>query len=343
MLATPKAWPRLSLKDVQSPKICSLYFTRSSPCPLHISLAREWDIEVMSLLGSLTERIQCLNLGTLQFLALEGYPFPRLERLHLFDDQNNADEITNTGFMLNSDLFPSLRSLGVQELLDTIPWRTPPFVNFVPLQELKVTPIHPLMWTKIAKHCCETLTSFRVNLSYIEGHTPVQEPIIVCFPRLYHLEICYLGSMLPIPWSIHAKTPNLQTYNESITCVWSTGPIHKDTGTVVSLRFLQSINLSLFPSVRQMEPAPGYLLKIAKKLYQDPATCPDLELIVDTELFGDTQILEAKETIASRNALTGRTIRFGPKMQHGVFAYPGIAFHVGYLNLSVAWVLTSYL
>lgn len=185
------------------------------------------------------------------------------------------------------------------------------------------------------KHCCETLTSLSVNLSYIEWYTPARKRTAICFPRLHHLEICDSSSNVPVPWGIDAKTPNLQTYNERTTHLGYTGPIHKDTSTVVALRFLGVVDVSLFPSVRQMEPPPWYLLDTVARLHNDPTACPDLELIVDTELVKAEELVQAKGMIASRNTLTGRTIRFGPEMQHGVFAYPGIEFHVGSLNSSV--------
>jgi hypothetical protein len=145
MLATPRAWSYFSLRDVQSPDMNSLYFTRSAPCPLHISLPERLGnrTRTTSLIGGVTERIQCLNIRLKEFSTLEGHPFSRLERLHAVGKSDVADEVSNTDFVLNPDLFPSLRTLDVHEALDTIPWRTPPFANFVPLQELRFIPRHP--------------------------------------------------------------------------------------------------------------------------------------------------------------------------------------------------------
>jgi hypothetical protein len=336
MLATPKAWSHLSLRDTPSPEVHSLYFTRSAPYPLHMSLPEELD--VLPLLD-ITERIQCVNLTAPQFLKLDEYPFPRLERVHIFG-KDDIDEFINNGNMLDSDRFPNLRSVGANNLLDTISWRrTPPFANFVPLQELKVTPSHPWMWSKIIKHICQTLTSLCVDLSYTRQYSRAQKPGTVCFPQLYHLEIYDSSFELPIPWRIDARTPSLQTYKEDVVHRGHTGPIHKDTSTVIAFQFSGAMELSLFPSVRQMEPPPWYLVNIVAKLCDDPTACPELELIVDTEFVMDEEL---EQMTATRNARTGKTIRFEPRMQHDVFAYPGIKSHVGLLNSSMTRALTSY-
>jgi hypothetical protein len=190
--------------------------------------------------------------------------------------------------------------------------------------------------------CCETLTSLSVDLSNIDQHSPPHRRENICFPQLYHLEICDLSSWTGLSWTIAAKTPNLKTYNEVTNHILHIGPIHKDTSTVVALRFSGSMDLSLFPSVCQVEPSHWCLWGTIARLYRNPTACPDLELIVKTDPINNNQPIQAKELIDARNALTGRTIRFGPKMQHGVFPYPGIKSHVGSLNYRATWVLTWY-
>jgi hypothetical protein len=118
------------------------------------------------------------------------------------------------------------------------------------------------------------------------------------------------------------------------------GPVHRDTGATFALNVLGAMDTSLFPSVRQMEPAPWYLIGTGLGLCQDPT---NIELIVDTELSLEDGPEQAKETIQARNALTGRAIRVGPRMQQDVFTYPGIESDLGYLNYpTVALILISF-
>jgi hypothetical protein len=210
------------------------------------------------------------------------------------------------------------------------------------LQELRIIPKNPEVWSMVVKHCAQSLQSLYVNLSWIEDYSPESHLETVQFPRLEHLAIYYWSQEIPIPWTIDAKTPILQTYKEGLLCHGYKGPLHKDTATVISLDFTGVIHFSFFPSVRQMEPHPFRVVDTIGELCEDLDACPNLELIVDEQLGNSEAVIQAKEMIAARNALTGRDIRFGPKLQYGAFSYPGILVEVGYLISSETQTLTPY-
>jgi hypothetical protein len=317
ILASPRAWTYFQLTTSQSYKCQSLFLSRSAPCHLHLHLPCRLNSHAFRLLASVAERIKCLSLDITQISFLQDNRFPALKSLTL---RGAASSCPETNFILNSDLFPSLRSLDANLFFEEIMWRTPPFSRFIPLQALSINVENPQVWSMIVENCRESLTSLSVTLHSVDA--PISDRKVILLPHLKYLSIVDGSLEPPIPWVIDARTPALQVYSERSWTEDFVGPIHNDTKTVIYLIRDGDIDLSKFPQVRQMRFDAPDLANVMGRLMEAPEICPNLETIVVPRLGGDL-LMNANELIAARNRQTGGNIQFGKGRDNGVYSYRG--------------------
>lgn len=313
----------MPLEYAKSPKLQELFLKNSVPFNLHVDIPDKPTSRTHTLIAQVADRIDCLHISQKHYNILQDRSFSELRRLRFHGAESIADD-TDTGCILNADMFPKLRFLWAHTIFDTIPWTVPPFPNLVALQDLRIIANNPDIWTMIVDLCSHSLKILSIYLQTPE-HETEDEPKTIIFPNLEYFAIHYINADSPAPWPINARTPVLQAYTERLNSTGTIGPIHQDTETVVSLDYLFHMDLSMFPQVQQINFCPFVLSDNINMLYDNPDICPNLTNIVDDLLlekyYEEGELERAKQKIATRNQLTGGNIRFGPERLDGVFGY----------------------
>jgi hypothetical protein len=317
IIATPMAWTHIPMDRFKSQQLLHHFLARSAKCGLHLRIPPTALLDPFQDITdeNIMDRTICLNINANRHFGLLRKRSPVLESLLLSGLAPEVNAALNSpdpdySFILDADHFPNLRSLADTGILDTVTWTTPPFINFVPLQEFRVYSQNQLVWSMIVEICAKSLKRLAVTMRFspIANHTGVRKH--VSLPCLEYLAIHDSNFESPSLWPIEAETPVLQSYVEK-SPYQTLGPTHNDTKTVTSLQIWQDTNLALFPNVVQMEISARNARVVLERLASTPELCPDLTTIIYEGSDADlTEVLNRLSTRGGTN-----TIKVRPKAE----------------------------
>jgi hypothetical protein len=322
IIATPMAWTHIPMDRFKSPQLLYHFLERSARCGLHLRVPPTSLLDPFQDIPNETvmDRTICLNINANRHIGLLRKGSPVLESLLLNGQAPEINAALNGpdpdySFILDADHFPNLRSLAAANILDTVTWTTPPFSNFVPLQEFRVHSQSPSVWSMIVEICAKSLKRLAVTMRFapMANLTGVRKHISL--PCLEYLAIHDPTFESPSPWPIKAETPALQLYAEK-SPYQAPGPTHNDTKTVTSLQVWQDTNLELFPNVVRMEISARDAPIILERLASIPELCPDLTTIIYEE--SDADLTEVVNRVTTRGSATDIKVRPSTEMKNHI-------------------------
>jgi hypothetical protein len=290
VLATPRAWEFLPVRECQDQKTIKLFIERSDPRPLHLCLPYDY---TTSWLSSISQRIECLAFVDFDN-DIGSLTFPNVKRLVIASSNNLQIS------PIDAARFPALRHLFCMDyvanaapFINGNPLNLPPFIdgdllNLPPLLSLSLDVSDESYSLSILQACQDTLISLKLT---IEETETMMHKVSLVFPWLMCLEITHWierGRPLEI------KTPVLDTYIEYAYEQESGDLMHADLKTITQLRTDRLPESLMLPEVEliqisRKEPREELTLFL-HRLSLNPAHFLELETIEvvnDVEAPGD--------------------------------------------------------
>ncbi|KIM27082.1 hypothetical protein M408DRAFT_24833 [Serendipita vermifera MAFF 305830] len=303
ILATPRAWSFIDIKQRDALRQLTLFLERSGNSLFHVSLDKCSGNQEYSAVSQMAKRIECLSLPAFS-LDLPFTAFPLLTRLYLRDQRSGEDLL-----QLNTSRFPNLRKLRYEN--------STPFPLGAPIVDLNFPTISTLDLTMddgralfhILQKCSQTLENLSI---FFLSWTHLVQDYTIALPRLRRLVFMDTRKASRMT-TLFLITPSLKYLSVRVSRDAEQLPLQMDLGLLTHVRILgdECTQLSVFRSAKVLQLRIGIrrLIAFLGDLSNNQSVCPLLETLELSSTSGQdgSEILD--ELVSTLNKQSGRRVR----------------------------------